>query len=436
MFLLTPCQDGLHDDVGSIFIDGNGLLATVNATNTDQTLASIAQLAIAAAQAFELVSSGGLAAPSLPLARAFEDEVRFRPTDFTNITALVPVLLNKAKTDRIHLKLSDEQYAKMNTAWQAFQAKAPPTDPDVLGVQTALSTVFDEIISSRGVDYQALVTSPAKTRPELGIVHYLSQEWPTLPELALLEQRMLLEDAFKDLAGQQVVESIDWARLVQKVMLAARQVQPPPQKVDVVFDPFDTNQVTKARELLRPAHIDIVNAEEFSKAVPVYPNLMEVGSEKASGIFYRVPMPYDIVLGDNYSNVVSTPLLLPNKSPVLNVEMNKGLFVSSSSQVVLTNGCLYSYSFNKPSALMAAATLPITIISGVSSSLTNLLQLRINLATGQNTLQNTTYTRQTADNNARLAQQTTDIASLSNAITMFNASRALNALTNNASQRP
>ena len=169
----------------------------------------------------------------------------------------------------------------------------------------------------------------------------------------------------------------------------------PPQFIDISFDPFNAKELKDATNTLSQAGITIENEDIFEGKTQFndYPS-WQLEPKEADGIYYRPPMPFEVRLRDTASNVVSRTVLLPNRSPILHLNLKKNAFVARISSVTLTNGFISSYAFTKPSSALAIAALPVTLISGVTSSLTNLIQLKINLATGQNNLATTALTQQ------------------------------------------
>jgi len=206
-----------------------------------------------------------------------------------------------------------------------------------------------------------------------------------------------------------------------------------PQQIDLSFNPFDSTELNDASNELRNAGLTIVNSDVFSLNKQVnYRKWLNTPKKETDGIFYRPPIPYAFRIRDSVSNVVSATVLLPNLAPILHLEMDKAPFVSAISQVTLTNGFIGSYSFSKPSSAMALASYPLVLLSDITSSVTNLIQFRINLGTGQNNLQSTANSGQSIQNSALLAQQAALIAQLSNSITLYNLTQTLKGLTNSS----
>ena len=112
-------------------------------------------------------------------------------------------------------------------------------------------------------------------------------------------------------------------------------------------------------------------------------------------------------------------MLLPNLSPIVHLDMRKASFVQNVSQVTMTNGFISSYSFTKPSSFMALANYPLVLLSDITSSLTNLVQLRINLGNAQNSLQAINNSNQVLQSIANLAQQAATLTQMSNAIAFY-----------------
>lgn len=331
LFLLQPQRDWFHDDSANITVDTRGLLASVNATNADQTGNAIVALAQAAVQSFEL--AGGL------------------PT---------------------------------------VGGAAPP----VYGIKS-----FNDFEDSLN---------------------------RILNEYCARTNKALSAKDFRD----RIIELFNELQKSGKAL-------PYPQQIDVSFNPFDSDQLNGASNELHNAGLAIVNPDVFlvHQHVPDYGNWYRAPQKEVGGVFYRPPIPYTFRIRDSASNVVSATVLLPNLSPIVHLDMDKASFVEAISQVTMTNGFVSSYSFSKPSSIMALATYPLTLLSDITSSVTNLVQLRINLATGQNTLQNLSNSNQSLQSAALLAQQAAAIAQMSNAITLFYLSQTNKALTNRPPHR-
>ncbi len=213
--------------------------------------------------------------------------------------------------------------------------------------------------------------------------------------------------------------------------IAASSLPKFPQQIDVSFNPFDTKQLNDASNELHNAGLTIVNPEVFliHSQQPNYNNWYHTPKKEAGGVFYRPPIPYTFRIRDSAFNVVSATVLLPNLSPIVHLDMRKASFVQNVSQVTMTNGFISSYSFTKPSSFMALANYPLVLLSDITSSLTNLVQLRINLGNAQNSLQAINNSNQVLQSSAILAQQAATLTQMSNAITYFYLSQTNKALT-------
>jgi hypothetical protein len=205
-----------------------------------------------------------------------------------------------------------------------------------------------------------------------------------------------------------------------------------PQTIDVSYDPFDASDFIRATNELHQGGLTILNNPRFSKdnADKSWKNWTNGVQKETSGVFYRPVIPYTVSIRDLTFNQVAATVLLPNKAPILNLPLDTAPFVSVISQVTFTNGLIGSYSVSKPSSFMALAECPLIIISDITSSVTNLLQLRINLGNGQAALQNTQYSNQAAANTAYIAQQNALLTALSNKMEIFTTKQNLYNLTN------
>jgi len=197
-----------------------------------------------------------------------------------------------------------------------------------------------------------------------------------------------------------------------------------PRLIDISFDPFVSESLREAEAELRQAGLTIANAEAFSKEREYYTNENKLPKERAGGIFYRPPVPYEVRIRDSMSNVVSRTVLLPNKSPILHLAFKKTGLVSRVTQVVMTNGFIYSYAVSKPSTALAAAELPVTILSSVTAPVTNLLQMRFNLGAARSAATAAALANQGAAISNAILQQQLITLQLSNKAAMMQLSNA------------
>jgi hypothetical protein len=408
LFFLHPQLDGFHDDVGNFVVDNNGLLSTVNVSNNDQSGNIIVQLANAAIQSFEMVASGGLSAgvgyspPSPSEVNELQNESTVTAADF-NFKKLINTTLEKQLLKTIKpgdLILMDDDIIN---GYDTFE-------------DDLTNSLNNLILDPDAIKIEDFRKRKISLSPETEILAQLIKSNPELAGLKPVLHRKMLEDAFPHFLQPDKINW--WQYIVPKINNMA-----PPKLIDISFDPFNTNELSSAITTLSLAHLAIENTNDFTNPSisGIYSKWTNPPTHNADGIYYRPPMPYEVRLRDGNSNVVSSTVLLPNRSPLLHLDLKKALFVQSVSQVTLTNGFISSYALSKPSSVLALASLPVQILSGITSSMTNLIQLKFNLATAQNNLQT-----------AALTQQSNQLAAVNNQIAILTAQQKFAALKNSS----
>ena len=424
MFILRPELDIWHDDTANISVDGNGLLQFVNLSNNDESGNIVAQSVQTAAQIFELVASGGIsavggsssAAPNFQTSDNYPFNVESE--DLSNPITLANQLLNT--TNPISTVMESDFTNTFDALKAQFgsvlrEATNSTPDPDHLATFVeSLRTELNAFINNSSFYTPFKFTNSPnfiQLRPTTLWIGEACERGRT-PFLLQMYYRMVLEDAFPDLLPR---FPFPWMH---------RNTLPPPQLIDVAFDPFDANELSAAAKSLSSAGLVIENASDFpeKKIDGPYHSWSSPPPGQVGGIYYRPALAYDLRIQDSAGNVASSRLLLPNISPVLYLKLDKNALVTRTSQVVLTNGMLCSYSLSKPSSAMAVANVGGTIVNGLTSSFTNLIQLKFNIATAANNLQN-----------AALIQQSNQIANLNNQILLLSSKQKLASFTNSVS---
>ena len=174
----------------------------------------------------------------------------------------------------------------------------------------------------------------------------------------------------------------------------------PPKVIDVTFNPFVKKDRKAAKQALESGGLTI----EFDSFITGKTNryegwLTDTNNSHVGGIYYRALLPYTITFKDHQRIAQMRTVLLPNKSPVLALEVRKYCLVSTVNQVTLTNGIVTGLYLNKQSQAYAASKIPIQIINSLASVPTNLLQLKFDISSGKTKLQN----QQTNEINSSIA---------------------------------
>ena len=105
----------------------------------------------------------------------------------------------------------------------------------------------------------------------------------------------------------------------------------------------------------------------------------------ASGVFFRPLLPYKLTLTDEVSRTEMT-VLVPNKAPVLSIDISRAMFVTKIYEIEFDNGILTRVTIKKPSEALAAASIPIEIAKAIVAIPAELIQLKINTASSEKAL--------------------------------------------------
>jgi hypothetical protein len=98
------------------------------------------------------------------------------------------------------------------------------------------------------------------------------------------------------------------------------------------------------------------------------------------GICYRAPAPYSIDFDFNGKYAYGTVVNLPNERPALALPLERTLFVKRVDNAEFENGMLKKAHFEKPSEALEVASLPATVMTGIFTSISNLIQAKIDLS--------------------------------------------------------
>lgn len=100
-----------------------------------------------------------------------------------------------------------------------------------------------------------------------------------------------------------------------------------------------------------------------------------------SSICYRAPAPYtlgvEIAGVSNHSELV----MLPNKSPILAMDLEAGVFADARTRVDLVHGMPATIAVTRKSELVAVTALPLQVITSLFDGVSKVFQLRINYGT-------------------------------------------------------
>jgi hypothetical protein len=150
-----------------------------------------------------------------------------------------------------------------------------------------------------------------------------------------------------------------------------------PDKIDLVFDPFQSDELDNANRIFEPAGIAI----HMNGKSPL-PRLREVGNSKekvqtSAGFFYRPLIPYSLVLSNALERRSKT-VLLPNEAPIFIYNSRRSLFGTKSAQVVLQHGVITEVRTYKQSEVAGFIDIPLSLVRSVVALPSELVQLKVN----------------------------------------------------------
>ncbi len=118
-----------------------------------------------------------------------------------------------------------------------------------------------------------------------------------------------------------------------------------------------------------------------------------------SSICYRAPAPYTlgVKIGDisDHSELV----MMPNKSPILAMDLEAGVFSDAKTRVDLVHGMPATIAVDRKSELVAITAIPLQVISSLFDGVSKVFQLRINYGTQTGNLLASEQRRLTAVDN-------------------------------------
>ena len=452
LYLLKPHRSLWYDDNVNLTVN-NGLLCSVTTTNTDQTGGVIQAMAQTAGQIFTLAAGGlpisatgaGGVSPTVQLmdystqvdkyARLLPDEI-----DPTNIASRIESVnlnlamgLPKADLGAIQSYFEawrhageDEKYAQLEFA--AFQASAHNLSNE------QIKSGINDFEIRLGRDRETQRNAEANLRPELTNVlsSYIAHgKSPTLEamrhsdipfrEVTIKLYQQLIADnksTSQPLLRRLIIEDA----FPKSISPCDHKLPPPNQKlpeyIDISFDPSDPVDVANASTNLIAAGLTLSGTDDLVKDKNSFAYINNATAEETGGIYYRPALPYSISLTDRNGNKVTRSLLFPNTAPILNINFKKAPFVTTVNQVTMTNGFISSYGMNKPSTALAFAGLPSAIISSFVGGITNVIQMRFNIATAQNNLANSQLA-------AAVTNQSMQLQSINNTLAILTAQQNL-----------
>jgi hypothetical protein len=108
-----------------------------------------------------------------------------------------------------------------------------------------------------------------------------------------------------------------------------------------------------------------------------------------NGIYYRPLLPYELTLigkKPSFDFTKKEIIYLPNRSPILSLDVRRGPFIQKVSHLKFTNGILTEIHITKPSEVLAALDIPLSIVKAIISLPTDLIQFKIDYSSKQEAL--------------------------------------------------
>lgn len=100
-----------------------------------------------------------------------------------------------------------------------------------------------------------------------------------------------------------------------------------------------------------------------------------------SSICYRAPAPYTLSVKIGNVSDHSELVMMPNKSPILAMDLEAGIFADAKTRVDLVHGMPATIAVERKSELVAITAIPLQVIASLFDGVSKVFQLRINYGT-------------------------------------------------------
>lgn len=191
----------------------------------------------------------------------------------------------------------------------------------------------------------------------------------------------------------------------------------PEETLDLLFDPFDPDELTRANTALRRTGMCLyveghsflepeVSPERWcsspGKAAYMNPQDRVVATAPIpaeamnSGILYRAPMAHKIVImrksdpssKEGWKLYKTRRLEMPNVSPVFSIGVSRAMFANRKTTLTFDQGMLTNVDIDKGSELEGFVRIPLALAQAIVNVPAQILQLRINVAEDRTELAN------------------------------------------------
>jgi hypothetical protein len=227
---------------------------------------------------------------------------------------------------------------------------------------------------------------------------------------------------------------------------ATNQVAPTtqiyPTVVSVIFDPTSGRSIDIANKSIAeqfgatsdfPIKIvpENIDTNPLSSPALATDDYLTDYNDSFCGIAYRPLRPYIVDVYNNRAQFGPSfqqyLVMSPNQSPLLNVPVKRAPFVTRTTGLTFSSGLFIGANYSRPSQASAIFGLPVTFIGNYLSSVTNLLQLKLNIATAETGLQQQSVALQ--QQNLALISATTNLLEAAQVLQKMEAAKPAPATT-------
>lgn len=156
-----------------------------------------------------------------------------------------------------------------------------------------------------------------------------------------------------------------------------------PCLLDQTYDPFDDNEPNEILKLIQAIdpNVSSVSVELYSPASSknqsVNSSWLKVDSVQ-NGIVHRPLLPYKFtVKTKNKSVEPSSVVYLPNRSPILRIDIFRAPFVENQYALTFTDGILTEIKWVKPSEALGFLAIPVNLARTIASIPNELLTVKV-----------------------------------------------------------
>ena len=129
-------------------------------------------------------------------------------------------------------------------------------------------------------------------------------------------------------------------------------------------------------------------------------------SRKCSdSICYRTPLPYELRLEMKGVTNIAQIVYLPNKGPIMGMNLPAGFFADSKSRVVMIDGMPVLHAADKESEIAVAAGVPLRVVNSFFKSAAEVVKLRVDYKSEQANLEDAEVKRLKAQEKREQAEE-------------------------------